>query len=623
MAAVATHRRASDSSRAVRWERALRITTGTTVGLTLTLVSACVDPDSETSRGASLGADAAARAASGDTSLTTTRRLLSDVSATDVLPDGRHILLVDVLSGDVAVRDLATGGLRRLTHNPAPWTPGEAYQPKASRDGQRVAYAWLDIQSGAMDLRVVDIGGGEPKTILASATAVFPADWSPDGKSLLASRWLQDLTQQIVLVPVDGGPVRVLKTLDWRDPQGLGFSPDGRFIAYSHPPQDSTRNGDIYFLAPDGSRDARVVRHPADDRMLGWTPDGSGILFSSDRDGTPGAWLLPVANGKPRGQPVLVQSALWRSGQVGFSRDGSFFYRVERGGRHVYVATIDSLTGRAIGVPTQITQRSVGRDTHLDWSPDGRSIAYQIREGGAPVVIAVHSLETGDTREIPLPARAQFDKVQRWLPNANVLLMRGFVNGRGGLFGLDVQTRKLEEMLGRTVYSFDVTPDGRSIVYFRDSTITVREISSGAERTLYQATANWIVRPWANSVSPDGSRFAFFRKKKETQESELTVIPMTGGVTTRVATVPVGNSASATSIAWSKDGRWLLFTSPDSVSPLERVWRVLATGGTPEPIGLGMEALNDIRFSRVAWRLAFTAGVSRWELWVMENIPVR
>lgn len=43
------------------------------------------------------------------------------------------------------------------------------------------------------------------------------------------------------------------------------------------------------------------MQHPADDRLLDWTPDGTALLFWSDREGSPGVWLQPMQSGKPSG----------------------------------------------------------------------------------------------------------------------------------------------------------------------------------------------------------------------------------------------------------------------------------------------------------------------------------
>jgi Tol biopolymer transport system component len=68
------------------------------------------------------------------------------------------------------------------------------------------------------------------------------------------------------------------------------LSPDGRWVAFAYPRESpwtaSSKKADIYALAIDGSREIAIVTHPADDNLLGWTPDGRAVLFSSDRSGS-------------------------------------------------------------------------------------------------------------------------------------------------------------------------------------------------------------------------------------------------------------------------------------------------------------------------------------------------
>jgi TolB protein len=44
-------------------------------------------------------------------------------------------------------------------------------------------------------------------------------------------------------------------------------------------------NGDAYVVDADGSHVRRLTGNPAEDLAAGWSPDGSKILFTSDRNG--------------------------------------------------------------------------------------------------------------------------------------------------------------------------------------------------------------------------------------------------------------------------------------------------------------------------------------------------
>ena len=71
-------------------------------------------------------------------------------------PDGRFLTFIDWSTGDVAVRNLATGEKRRLTHKDP--RPSPQYEhggsPIVSPDGSQVAYSWSN-KDDFYDLRVV------------------------------------------------------------------------------------------------------------------------------------------------------------------------------------------------------------------------------------------------------------------------------------------------------------------------------------------------------------------------------------------------------------------------------------------------------------------------------------
>jgi hypothetical protein len=61
------------------------------------------------------------------------------------------------------------------------------------------------------------------------------SNWMPDGKQLLVLREHPGQTWQIGSVTIQDGSFRGIKSLEWRRPNVLSPSPDGRFIAYDVP----------------------------------------------------------------------------------------------------------------------------------------------------------------------------------------------------------------------------------------------------------------------------------------------------------------------------------------------------------------------------------------------------
>jgi dipeptidyl aminopeptidase/acylaminoacyl peptidase len=89
-----------------------------------------------------------------------------------------------------------------------------------------------------------------------------------------------------------------LKSME--DPQ---ISPDGKsvaFVARESNLKKGTTNADIYVVSIDGTRLRRLTTDPAADVHPRWSPDGSGILFTSTRKNGSQAWLLPMDGGEPK-----------------------------------------------------------------------------------------------------------------------------------------------------------------------------------------------------------------------------------------------------------------------------------------------------------------------------------
>jgi Tol biopolymer transport system component len=559
-------------------------------------------------------------------------------------PNGRSVVVLHAETGDLELRDLATGNVRLLTHNTAPYKEGMTIEARYSRDGKRVAYNWLRLNESArgpfndIELRIVDTAGSSPTIVYDPSPSLYvrALSWSPDGATILAARVVEDGTSQLVLIPTGGGTPRVLKSFDWREPNAV-FSPDGRYVLYDHPPGDDSNDRDVYLMDLAGQRETRLVSGPGNDFIMGWSPDGGQVLFGSDRSGTPGAWLLAVANGKAQGEPVLVKRDLWRATPVGFLADGSFMYAVETGTRGVYIATLDPHTGNATGTPIRITQETLGRDTRVGWSADGRSISYSIKpDNNTRQTIAIRSLETGAVRLFPVPATmGQYVQDQRWLPDGSALLMRASEKGRIAMVRMDVQTGRFETVFKvpsaeDDIAGFDLTPDGRSIVYRYEHTgpnravesrIIVRDRVSGVERVIYSAPEGGTNRLNKIAVSHDNRWVAFTRRSAQAEKSfDLVIAPLAGGEPKKISSAP--DSAYIRGFQWTPDDRALLTFKvvPPTRNAMTAVFRVSVETGVEQPIGLAMAGLTQLRMEPRGSRLAFSGGSGSSELWVMSGL---
>jgi len=223
-----------------------------------------------------------------------------------VPPDGRYLSFVDWETGDLAMRELAKGTKRRLT-NKGSWmqSPEFALFSTWSPDSRRIVYQWYN-KDETYELCVIDINDPTPHVLYRDQDKenyVHPFGWSPDGKGILAGTFrVENLRAEFItrlgLISVADGSVKVLKTQfethpDNPKPWGFVFSPDGKYIAYDIPQENKDEERDIFLLSAEGGREVPLIEHPARDTVIGWSPDGKGLLFSSDRTGSQDVWFIP------------------------------------------------------------------------------------------------------------------------------------------------------------------------------------------------------------------------------------------------------------------------------------------------------------------------------------------
>jgi Tol biopolymer transport system component len=569
--------------------------------------------------------------------LLTLRRLMparADVTGAPS-PDGRYLSYVNWLSYELSVRDLATGESRSLFGR-TPESLGVPWFSTFSRDGQRIAFGWRNSGSNRYDLRVVGFDGSDPHVVFSgdSVAYVQPAEWYPDGETLLALVALLGDSILMARVSVTDGSFRVIKTLPFAWTGSL--SPDGQWIAYDAPQSDDSYERDIFLIAADGSRETALVRHTTNDLFPVWTPDGSRIVFSSDRTGSLGLWMIEVTDGKPVGPETLVKPDLGPSWPLGFAEDGTYFFGVLNSIKDVYVAELDLATGELLSSPRVATSRYGGSNDRPALSYDGKYLAYVSERSSVPYpealgswVITIRSLETGEEREIPLRLSNLGDRSMLWWsPNGNSLLMPASdAEDRTGLYLIDVNTGAISPVVQTTaadpVWAAAWSADGSTVFYSRMaiyggvSRVTARELDSGDERELYRGSAS------ALAVSPDGMELALIEYGGSPSHARLLVLPLEGGEAGELIAEPGGYDIIDWhyGLAWVPDGTGLLYgkTVRQGSSAVGEVWHVSATDGSRRPTELTIEG-GHLRLHPDGRRIAFASGSpDAWEVWVMEN----
>jgi Tol biopolymer transport system component len=548
-------------------------------------------------------------------------------------PDGRYLSFVDWSTGDLAIRNLETGENRRLTDK-GPWEKSDEFADfsRWSPDGKQIAYDWYDGKC-CVDLHVISLEDGNPRVLVnyEDSSWMQTYDWSPDGKQILTFLEKSGGTRQIVLVSAADGSSRIVKTFQQRGrfPQTMRFSREGHYIAYDQPQEDSPSAHDIFLISADGSQEIPLVKHPADDRLLGWPPDGKGMLFASDRTGSPDMWFLPVSNGKPAGPPELVKAGVEEIVPVGFTESGSFYYAQGQLMLDVYVARMDPKSGKILAPPEKAIKRFEGANSWPAYSPDGKFLAYvttrsrSFQAAISPSILSIRSLETGKDREFTTEFRRLAGP--DWSPDNRFVYVAGWDNQGMGIYRFDRENGESTAMVRAeppaSLHWHKITPDGGTFIYERRDSpkdsdrILSRDLVTGEEKQLYAGDRATF------SISPDGRWLALINQEKK---KVVQVMPVGGGEP-RVLLRFEDKRSNFVPIEWTADGKFILFPRLDSTDETNRqnaLWRIPAEGGGPQQLDLVMAGFEDLSAHPDGQHLVFDSpGFTRKRaaIWVMEN----
>lgn len=582
---------------------------------------------------------AAARDAVETVDATGTRRVWADAGTyASPSPDGRFVTFVDWTTGDVAMHDLETGEDRPLTDKGS-WEENGSWaeEPVFSPDGERVAYAYGNTDRGGepwrYELRIVRVDDPDPDVIYAISPEdrwMAPMDWSSE-HGIATRVYPGDDSSELVLIDPETGEVTRLARYAAGEPEPFEawFSPDDRRLA--------VRRGNHVFVR-DLSDGTEVELDVAVGPLLGWMPDGKALLVHTSRLGQSGVWALPLDAGGASGDPLLVRAGLPGVAPAGRAGD-RYFYGVIVDAPTIHRATIDPVAGRVLTEPVPITSPLDGRAGHPTWSPDGESMAYELRSPReSELRFMVKSTDGDEVREIASgDLGSGMSRGLHWGTDGGSLFFLKDADDRSpGLHRLDVETGEIvEEKPGRVGQAMDVVPGGGTAIVVatdpassrRGATLVMRDLSDGAERVL--ATLPDPLVSGRVAVSPRGERAALLYRDPVAGVATLALVDLDDGEMRSLYSVSVSDRPSQgdggpglrdRELAWTPDGRNVLVvrrgTGEDGRDAL---LSVPVAGGDPTVI-MDFEGRRNLALHPDGRRVAFVDGQLRSELWVIDSL---
>ena len=316
--------------------------------------------------------------------------------------------------------DTSSGEFRQITKGPS-----EDYMPTWSPDDSQIAFA--SNRDTANGVYVVDVAtGAERKVRTVTGGRVDAPSWGPGGQLLYHVTAGSRTRFEIDGKAVTGDENVFAFRASWASPSEYLYVSDGKirrrsiaglpmqtveFTAtmnvihpqYTHRVRDFTSTtprktlglvrpvispdgsqiafaavGDIYVMPTNGGTATNLTKDAALDTDPSWSPDGSSLVYSSDKDSPHlQLWIRDMKSGQARKVTNLTTQPQGAS----FSPDGKrlVFFNVDGMWRVAEMSILDLESGRVTKIHDSMPQP--GTPT---WSPDGARIALA---GIAPMTV--------------------------------------------------------------------------------------------------------------------------------------------------------------------------------------------------------------------------------------------
>jgi serine/threonine protein kinase/Tol biopolymer transport system component len=263
-----------------------------------------------------------------------------------------------------------------------------------------------------------------------------------------------------------------------------------------------------------------------------------------------------------------------------------------------------------------------GHQHRAAFSPDGNQLVFD--HGGDQFCVndqscGIYTTLIDGEKSLRLTNNPN-DCCPRWAPDAReIAFSRGFYEGReiDLISPLGGTERRL--YVGRINPIFDWSPDGKILAlsqgYRGKNTARIYLLSIKDSTTKALTAPPDQYRDHAPAFSPDGSTVAFFRSSVAGMDTDLFVVPTTGGQPKRLTfDNHVGDLEE--SPAWTEDGREIIFSS--SRKGLPTLWRMPASGGTPRPVTGGGAHVCCPSISRKGHELVYQNRAVNDNVWRMK-----
>lgn len=335
------------------------------------------------------------------------------------------------------------------------------------------------------------------------------------------------------------------------------FSPDGKQIAFTG---GYDGGSDVYVMPAEGGAPRRLTFDPFGAQLVGWTPDGSKILFRSARavpETGPRLYLVPFTGGLP--QPLPME----RAAQGSFSPDGS------------------QLAYCRLPMENHHWKRYRGGEANRVWIADLKRKSF----------VKIND----DTINEQYPV---------WVGDSIYYVSER--DGTANLWRYDTKTKHTARLTAHDTYDV-IAPasDGQKIIYQWGNSLWTYDVKSGKESQIKLTLASDSLHARPHYVPGTMQEFDLGPTGKRVViqgRGQMATLPAEKGEPHPIA-LQMGTRAK--NPQWSPDGKWIAFVSDRSGE--ENLW-IAPSSGQGEPKRLTNESklhLDGPRWSPDSKRIAF------------------
>ncbi|WP_228241759.1 amidohydrolase family protein [Porphyrobacter sp. GA68] len=451
------------------------------------------------------------------------------------------------------------------------------YYVRNTSSGPIFEYA-QNSRSGIFDIERYDLNTGTVTTAVSGAGGAVRPTPSPDGRALAFVRRDNNVTSLYVKDLATGAERKIFAPLD-RDVQetwavtgvypNIAWTPDNRSLVFWAGGKLNRVNADgrAHSVIPFQVRDTRVVAdatHPAVEvapdtittQMPRWasvSPDGRTVVFESLGK----LYTKPAAGGEAR--RLVTNSGDAMEAWPSWSRDGRSV---------VFVSWTDAGLGVVKTVParggnaTAVTQ-TPGHYANPRLSPDGRTIAFEQREGGYLTAArgggnpGIYLVDANGSNQRRLPVSGTNPQ---WGEGSGRLFFIGSDAGKARLVSTDLAGgNERVHATGELVNDFSVSPDGRFLAFRQNYQAFVTPLMPGTQDVALSpdSTALPVTR-----VSDDGADFINWSSNGQRLHWSLGPTLYTAAVEQLFPSAPAPAGAAAPKFIPPTTGNSLAMTLP-------------------------------------------------------------